>query len=149
MGQGVTLFQDNMGQAIIDRLQNHYPKQVLNTLERIVVFCEFFGPNSFAGMHEQRDTKELKVFDVHLFKKGFIAPKDFVEIFSGFGQAAELLYQGTLTQPYIDSVRADTSLGEGVVCKALVNSRVEMCTIKTDAWLTKLKIQFTNWEELV
>ncbi len=148
-GPAITQFQDTIAGDILQRLQNEYPKKIFNTFERFVVFCEFFGPNSFAGNHDTLDTKELRLFDVHLFKKGFIAPKEFVRIFGSSAYSAELLYQGNLNQPYIVSIQQNTLLAEGVICKGVVDGRVEMVKVKTDAWLTKIKAKFDNWEDLI
>lgn len=148
-GQGVTIFQDTIASEIIARLKNYYPKRVFNTFDKIVVFSEFFGDNSFAGNHEDSDVKRLKVFDVNLIKKGLISPKEFVDIFNDWEHSAELLYQGNLNQPYINSVKSSTTLAEGVICKAMLDGRVQMCKVKTDSWLGKIKEKFENWQDLV
>ena len=75
--------------------------------------------------------------------------KEFVDIFSDWEHAAELLYQGNLNQPYINSVKSSTTLDEGVICKAMVDGRVQMCKVKTDSWLSRIKERFENWEDLV
>ena len=39
-----------------------------------------FGKKSFAGQHEQDDPKDIVLFDVNPHKKGFISPKQFIDI---------------------------------------------------------------------
>lgn len=150
-GQAIEQFQDTMGQDIIDRLENYYSKKVFKNIERVVVFCEFFGDNSFAGTHFEDDEKYLKMFDVHLFKKGFVPPQDFLKIFNDFDNAAELLYQGNLNASYIQEVQQNLSgkLDEGVICKGVVDGQVHMVKIKTQDWLDRIKANFDDWEKLV
>jgi hypothetical protein len=150
-GESIEKFQDTMAQDIIDRLENHYSKKVFKNFEKIVVFCEFFGENSFAGTHFEDDEKFLKMFDVHLFKKGFIPPQDFIKIFDRFDNAAELVYQGNLNASYIEEVRKNVSgkLDEGVICKGVVDGQVHMVKVKTQDWLDRIKANFDDWEKLV
>lgn len=44
-------------------------------------FTEFFGDSSFAGGHVLGEPKQLKLFDVYLFKKGLMKPRQFVKTF--------------------------------------------------------------------
>jgi hypothetical protein len=150
-GQSIEVFQDTMGQDIIDRVKNYYSPKVFKNFERIVVFCEFFGENSFAGTHDENDEKYLKMFDVHLFKKGFIPPQEFIKIFDKFDNAAELIYQGNLNASYIEEVRQNLNgkLDEGVICKGVVDGRVHMTKVKTQDWLDRIKANFVDWEKLV
>lgn len=150
-GCSIEQFQDTMSKDILSRMEDFYSKKVINNLDRIVAFCEFFGENSVAGTHDINDEKYLKLFDIHMFKKGFIPPKEFVEIFEGFEHSAELLYYGNLNQDYIKEVQLneDMKLKEGVICKGVVKGQVEMTKIKTNAWLEMIKGKFENWEKLV
>ncbi len=150
-GESIPKFQDTMSKEILYRLENYYSKKVFNNFDRIVVFCEFFGESSVAGNHDVNDEKQLKLFDVNLFKKGFIPPQDFIKIFDGFEPAAELLYNGNLNSSYIKEVQLNESqkLREGVICKGVIKGNVEMVKIKTDSWLEMIKGKFENWEKLV
>ncbi len=150
-GEAIPKFQDIMSKDILYRLEDFYSKKVFNNFDRIVVFCEFFGENSVAGNHDINDEKHLKLFDVHLFKKGFIPPQDFTKVFDGFEHSAEFLFKGNLNQNYIKEVQLNESnkLKEGVICKGVVKGNVEMVKIKTDAWLEMIKGKFENWEKLV
>ena len=150
-GVAIEQFQDVMAKDVVSRIENYYSKKVFKNFDRMVVFCEFFGKNSFAGNHELSDPKELKLFDVHLFRKGFIPPQDFVKIFNDFDHAAALLHQGNLNASYIKEVQENQNglLDEGVICKGVVDGRVEMVKIKTQDWLDKIKAKFDDWEKLV
>jgi hypothetical protein len=57
-----------------------YDKSVI---KEIIVFFEFFGPNSFAGFHIKEDPKELVMFDILLVHKNnnrkLIPPHDFTK----------------------------------------------------------------------
>lgn len=150
-GKSIEQFQDTMSHEIISRMEDFYSKKVVNNLDRIVAFCEFFGENSVAGTHDPDDEKHLKLFDVHMFKKGFIPPKDFIKIFDNFEHCAELVYQGNLNQDYIKEIQINQAMKfkEGVICKGVVKGQVEMTKIKTNAWLEMIKGKFENWEKLV
>ena len=69
---------NGLGDEIVYRV-----KQDVKKPERITAFTEFLGPSSFSGTHVLDKPKTLKLFDVFLFKKGFIKPKRFVEMFNG------------------------------------------------------------------
>jgi len=68
------------------------------------VFTEFFGPNSFAGLHKAEDRKELRLFDVWVEPVGMIGPRQFVTDF-GHLQIARVVYEGKLTGKFAEDVR--------------------------------------------
>lgn len=158
LGQGIEIFMDTMSHEIIHRIKDQQGKQ-FNNLQRITAFSEFFGENSFAGTHQESDEKHLKLFDIFLFKKGFIHPKDFIDTFSDWNHSAEVVYQGNLNQPFIQSIRNNSldgkNLFEGVICKGVsktIKSQYHgdlwMCKIKTQAYLDRLKNVFADdWEK--
>lgn len=126
-----TLFRDN---------------PLYNCLE-LTVFTEFFGTNSFAGMHKKDDPKQLILFDVQT-DVGIISPEQFLRDFSGMN-IARVVYCGKLTGKFIDDVREGKyGVAEGVVCKG--GSGVDelwMVKIKTYAYMNKLKQAFKDdWE---
>lgn len=109
-------------------------------------FMEYYGPNSFAGQHVDTDTKDVLLFDVVQFQKGFIVPKQFVKDFSALG-IPDVIYKGELTEDFIREVREDIyGLDEGVMCKGVRKTKgkdiVWMAKIKTLNWLEKLKKDF-------
>lgn len=150
-GEAIQLFQEQYAFEIVNRMENFYSKKEFKQLERITVFCEFLGENSFAGNHDQNDLKTLKLFDIHLFKKGFLPPQDFIKLFENFEHMAELIYQGNLNNSFIKEIQENTNqkLNEGVICKGIVNGKVEMVKVKTHSWVEKLKTKCENWESLL
>jgi len=109
----IPLFLDQLGNEIVYRT-----KQIVRNPERITAFTEFFGQSSFAGQHLETEAKELKLFDVFLFKKGFVPPKRFIEVYGDMPQAAEVIYQGNLNREFIMDVREGKyPVFEGVIAK--------------------------------
>lgn len=139
-GHGIELFLDSMGDIIIERLKAAYPKQFKN-IDRITAFAEYYGENSFAGSHEETDEKQLKLFDIFLFQKGFLTPDTFVDIFGDWNKCAEVVYRGNLNEELIEKVRyntLDTKLNEGVICKGS-SDKIKFKTYGSSIWMTKIK----------
>lgn len=139
--QAIELFQDNMGQTVVDTVNHAFGTKV----ERITAFTEFFGPSSFAGSHDETEQKQLKLFDVFVFKKGFIPPKQFVKLFSRHDWSAEVVYQGNMSREFIMDVREGKyPVYEGVICKGEDWS----AKIKTIQFLDRLRNENEGlWEE--
>lgn len=114
-----------------------------NCWERCVFFFEFFGPNSFAGNHNESDEHIVKLIDINIYKKGFISPKEFIKI--PVDLRAELIYHGQITPDIITKIKQGTFDGmtkEGVICKANNPKNKHnpiMFKIKSDLWINKLK----------
>lgn len=120
----------SMGTEIVRRVRKIEP-----SIQRIVAFCEFFGPTSFAGKHTPGEAKELRLIDVSLYKKGFMRPRDFMRTFISMPECAQVIYDGNLNQQFIDDVRKGVyPVNEGVVAKG----DDFMVKIKTDAYFKKL-----------
>jgi hypothetical protein len=155
-GKGVELFQNELGDIIIERIKEAYPKE-FKTMNKITAFAEFFGQNSFAGNHVDEDEKQLKLFDIFLFKKGFLKPEEFVDMFSDWDKSAEVVYRGNLNEEFINKIRLnllDKKLNEGVICKGMSDHNqikkygpVWMTKIKTLDFIERLKNKFSDkWE---
>lgn len=116
--------------------------------ERVSVFSEFLGPESFAGMHRPDDAKRLVVFDVYIQDLGFLDPWRFLELFGSL-PIPRVLFQGRFTGRLTEAVRAGKyDVAEGVVCKGGRTPDVWMAKVKTNAYLTRLKQAFgSKWEE--
>lgn len=135
-GEAIPLFQDTLGREIARRI-----KDIERGIQSAIVFTEFFGPNSFTGIHEPNDPKELKLFDVNLYKRGIMNPRDFVKNFGDLPFSASVIYEGKLTQQFIDDVHnGKYPVIEGVVAKG----KDFMCKIKTYSYLEKLKNVYIN-----
>lgn len=139
-GIGWNLFLDRYSDEIIKVFKDN--KEFRN-LESVVVFCEYFGPNSFAGNHEKTDREKMEVvlFDVNLHKKGFMLPKDFVRYFSHL-KIPKVVYEGNFNIQFVKDVFENKyNLKEGVVAKG-GDSQHElwMSKAKTKNWLDKLRL---------
>jgi len=119
-------------------------------VERTVVFCEYFGPSSFAGCHNfdelRRGEGRLVLFDISIYKKGFVLPKDFVEHF-GHLTIAEVVYEGNFSTQFIQDVKEGKyPVNEGVVAKGVTpgkransNQGLWMAKVKTNQWFQELR----------
>jgi hypothetical protein len=138
--QAIPIFMDHLADEIVYRT-----RQLVKNPERITAFTEFFGPNSFAGAHEIDDPKELRLFDVFLFKKGLVPPKQFVKVYGDMPQAAEVIYEGNLSRQFVMDVREGKyPVIEGVIAKG----DDFMVKIKTKAYFDRLFNQFgDDWEK--
>lgn len=127
--QAIELFMDQMAGSIVETTNHAFGRKV----ERITAFTEFFGPSSFAGNHEHDEPKQLKLFDVFVFKKGFIPPRQFAKLFGMHDWAAEVVYEGNMNIEFITDVQnGKYPVYEGVICKG-------------DGWTAKIKtIEFMN-----
>lgn len=117
--------------------------------ERVTVFLEFHGENSFAGNHEDEPHK-LSLIDIDLFKVGLIDPRIYIDDFGDL-DIAKLLYVGKINNEVIEQVKQSELEGmtfEGVVCKTYVKKRMLMFKIKSLAWLQKLKKKCAGNEKL-
>ena len=127
-------------------------------IRKITIYLEYFGKNSFAGQHEDNDTKNLILLDVERFQKGFVEPKNFIDKFEHL-DIPDIIYQGEYNEEFINKVRDGSyNVTEGVVCKGTENKKVWMTKIKTLEWLYKVKDKhgieyvredFNNDEELM
>jgi hypothetical protein len=121
-----------------------------NRWDHVIVFMEFYGPNSFAGLHEKADPKTLTLFDVCPNKKGILGPAEYLDLFGSL-KIAPLLCMRKWTRGFVDEIRAgkDPSDGprkmtfEGVVGKGGSGHKLVMAKAKTQAWVDKVKSRFS------
>lgn len=113
---------------------------------QITVFTEYFGPNSFAGLHKHDDVKQLILFDVQV-ESTIIGPEQFVADFGALN-IARVVYRGKLTGAFAQDVRdGKYPVTEGVVCKGGSGPDLWMVKIKTIAYMQRLKQAFKDdWE---
>lgn len=141
----------------IEIFLNKYSEQIAKILtdnfrgiESAISYCEFLGENSFAGVHNPDDVKDVILFDVNVHKKGLLGPKQFLDLFDNM-HIAELVYSGNLNQTFIDAVRnntLDVKLNEGVIAKGRSGHELWMCKIKTLEYLNRLKsFKGASWKE--
>lgn len=130
--QAIELFHDTMGTEIVERVCEYAGRKV----ERITAFTEFYGDNSFAGTHDFDEQKTLTLFDVSVYKKGLIPPRQFIDLFGQYEWCAQVVYTGNMSHQFIQDVRAGLyPVYEGVICKGDDWS----AKIKTLEYLERLK----------
>ena len=139
----VDIFLRDLARPLAELFTNHpnYDRP------EITVFTEYFGPQSFAGLHKDLDTKRLVMFDVSI-GDDLVPPDQFVEDFSHLS-IPRVIYRGKLTGKFADDVRHGRyEVEEGVVCKGgQTSDKLWMVKIKTYAYMSKLKQAFHNdWE---
>lgn len=131
-----------------DKLEDIIKKNFRNERE-IVVFGEYFGPSSFAGVHTG-EPKKFVMFDVLVGHKNekFLLPQEFIKMFDGKVEIPRIIYKGNLNDQLIKDVREDKyNTFEGVICKGTERSGayrggVWMCKIKTQKYFDLLKNRF-------
>lgn len=138
LGESIDVFLNKYGESLDSLFRNRYKK-----IENFVIFGEFFGTNSFAGQHIEEDKKDIVLFDVNQYKRGFIPPEEFVDNFGHLG-IPKIVYKGKYNEELVSKVRKnELSLEEGVICKGVVRTKkdgnlVWMSKIKCNHWLEKV-----------
>jgi len=143
LGIAVELINDLYGNELAKRLKS-------SKTEKAVCFFEFFGKNSFAGFHEEKDEFNVILLDVSLFRHGFFAPRPFLRFAEGL-TIPNMVYHGKANQPFVNSIREGICDGvtyEGVVCKYSAKNRIYMFKIKSHAWLDRLKQKCSGDDKL-
>lgn len=142
LGEAAGLFLSTLAEVVTARVHATY-----TAAKEVVAFTEFLGDASFAGMHKENDPKRLVLIDVSLDGR-MLPPEEFLDLLEGL-PVARVVYRGKLTGRFAEDVRCGRySVEEGVVCKGEVDGRVWMAKIKTDAYMEKLKQQFSDkWKD--
>lgn len=138
-GDAIPIFLEKYG----DDLDNIFRKKYTSALS-VVVFGEYLGENSFAGQHEPDDEKDIVIFDINLYRKGFISPLEFLDNF-GHLDIPKLVYTGEYNTELIKNIKENKfGLKEGVICKGISKTKgqdtIWMTKIKTNEWLEKVRI---------
>jgi hypothetical protein len=140
-GKSIDIFLNKYADGLESVFRSKY-KGVVN----FVVFGEFWGESSFAGLHDKDDEMNVTLFDVNQYKRGFIPPNEFIDNFGHLG-IPDIVYQGEYNKDLIQLVKTNSlnkKLSEGVIVKGLKQKEVWMTKIKTEQWLTKVKLKFGN-----
>jgi hypothetical protein len=109
----------------------------------LVVFYEFWGPHSLAGLHYPNDAMRLTVFDAAV--EGdleMMDPVRFRKVFEGWVDTARYLGKVHWTRGYVERVRlgeVDGITFEGVVGKAQsFRGQIVRAKAKTQAWIDRV-----------
>jgi len=136
-GAGIDIFLNKYGEELDKIFRSKYKK-----VESFVVFGEFVGENSFGGQHDPNDEKDVIMFDISAYKRGFINPTEFIDNF-GHLHIPTIVYEGKYTNELIHNVKSNSfGLKEGVIVKGEIKNDVWMVKIKTSLWLKKIKEKF-------
>jgi hypothetical protein len=109
--------------------------------EAVVVFYEFWGSKSIAGLHFTDDTFNLTLFDAAPYKQGILGPSEFRKAFEDKVPTAKYLGTQNWTRGFVDEVRQgkiDCITFEGVVGKAGSRHQIVRAKAKTQAWIDKV-----------
>lgn len=163
-GDAVRYFKENMADTISEIIVKNSKKGgVFNGVKEITIFCEWYGENTFSGFHIEGEPLKLALIDVFLYKKGYIEPPMFWDIFSGYDniELPELIYVGKLTKDFIQLIQNNDwtsphslfpTVKEGIVGKRsrlMKGQRLLKCKVKTSWWLNTLKSKYPNdWEKM-
>lgn len=140
-GKAVTIFLDKYS----DDLARIFRKEYSN-IQSFIVFGEFVGENSFAGQHNFDDKMDVVMFDINIYKKGLIHPRDFIDKFSSL-HIPDVIYVGDYDEDLINNVTNNIwGLKEGVICKGALkrkgNDEIWMTKLKTKKWLLDVKNKY-------
>jgi hypothetical protein len=112
--------------------------------QSLTAFCEFWGQQSFAGRHVAGDQMRLSLIDVNVYKRGLIAPEEFLELF-GTLEIAPFLGVHKVSPALIEAVKHREFPGisfEGVVAKVGGGHGRTMVKIKTQSWMDRVRERF-------
>lgn len=161
-GPAIPFFLQKYG----DELPKVFKHKDFRGVDSFIVFAEWFGAKSFAGLHEPDDPKDLVLFDVNPITKGMLGPKQFLDYF-GHLPVAEHIYTGNLNEELIQNVKASnfefldfrskydikTEVPEGIICKGTQKDKTGnywMCKIKTEAYFQELRNRKPQgWEAII
>lgn len=144
-GDGVKTFLEKYSEPLNKLFKDD--KKYRNVLS-FVAFAEYYGANSAFGKHTPGEKKEVTIFDISLYKKGLLAPRDFIDDFEKFG-IPEVVYTGNLNKEFVQMVKEndfEPKLTEGVICKGVTSTKkgndiLYYCKIKTNDWFDRLRAQ--------
>jgi hypothetical protein len=134
--EAIDIFEEKYSE-VLDKI--FCENKTFRGIDTITIYGEFFGPNSFAGKHNWSEEHDLIIFDMFLYKKDFLKPKDFIDIF-GHLDIPKLVYKGLLEVQLIEKILSNYyGLKEGIVFKGVNEGKVWMVKLKTIEWLTKVR----------
>lgn len=138
---------EQMGKAVVI-LREQYAEtltkiMVDNKIDKAVMFAEYWGPNSFCGIHKEGDQMDLCFFDLSPMG-GCIAPAEFRKMFEDKVPTPRFLGVFNWTKGFVARVRAGEIVdndSEGVVGKENCHLPY-MAKAKTSGWLDRVKANY-------
>lgn len=141
-GNAVKLFEIKYQESLSEIFRDN---KKFRGVKNFIVFCEYYGDNSFAGWHESDDKMDVVLFDIWVWKKGFIPPRELIKTFGDTLELPSVVYEGNFNRSFIQKVSDnDFNLKEGIVAKGVLEKappgrNVWMTKVKTQEWLLKVK----------
>ena len=141
LGKAIKIFQDKYAKDIEKIIKKN---KIFRGVQSVTTYCEYVGPNSFAGIHDPNDEMDLILFDVNMHKKGLMSPREFLKAFKGI-DIAEIVYEGNFNVQFIKDIKdGKYNVDEGVVAKGVKPGKKSphglwMAKVKTKEWMEKLK----------
>jgi hypothetical protein len=133
LGGGIALFHARLAEPIERIARQH-------RWEALVAFGELWGDSSLGGRHVDDEPKRLTLFDVAPYKRGFVGPLRFLELFGAL-DVPKYLGEALWDDALIDRVRRGELAGvtfEGVVGKGGDGHKLVMAKAKTEAWVRRI-----------
>ena len=149
--EGVKIFDNKFSYELDEIFRTH---KTFRGIDRITVYGEFSGENSFAGTHDWNEPHDIYLYDIFQFKKGYLPPAEFLKIFPyGEFDICKKMYKGIFTEEVIKHVedgdlcqwqypQSTQDLEEGIVFKGVEDGKVFMFKVKTNEWLQKVKEKY-------
>jgi len=114
-----------------------------NKFGRALAFFEFWGPNSFAGKHDEEEEHTVTLIDINPYKRGILAPGKFIKLCEDKIEIPNVLFHGRVGTQLVETIR-ESKLGgmtfEGVVFKGVrKGTHLSMFKVKSKAWIDKIK----------
>ncbi len=135
-GVAISIFVSKYADPILACFRKY--KEYRNT-KSFVAFCEFFGEYTFSGLHRDRESKDMKLFDILIPDHGFVLPRNFQQHF-GHLDIAEVIYDGPLTKQFMNDVHdGKYPVKEGVVAKGVTTTQRRKGKTEQDTWMVKIK----------
>ena len=121
--------------------------------ERCMSYAEYFGPESFAGIHSEDDIKDndmdIVLFDVSVHRKGLLGPREFLDTFKNHVELPRFLGIQNWGPELVRKVRAGELGGvtfEGIVGKAGSGHKLVMRKAKSQIWIDMVKARYNREE---
>jgi len=134
--KGIDIFMNKYSEPL-DKIFNE--NKLFKGIDLITVYGEFYGDSSFAGQHNWSEPHDLIIYDMFLYKKDFVKPRDFIDIFGNL-HIPDLIFSGLFDKNIVNDVECNSyNLKEGLVFKGVDNNKVFMFKMKTYQWLNKVR----------
>lgn len=117
-------------------------------VNELILFTEWFGPNSFAGEHNPTDTMDTYLFDAQVDGR-MLPPEEFLYLFQDCPlPKPKVIYRGKYSGQLVEDIRKGKfPVKEGAVIKGFADDQVYMAKVKTNDYMEKLKIRFgDDWK---